>query len=371
MTQWFIGDLLTGNKSTDFQPISGSWETAINDAGSISATVTLRDADVRMLNLPNAATVGKSYLAVAENDVILNAGPIWQHQYNRDTGELQFTAAGLWSYFDHRVLIPVLANGQTPLDVDSLYENMSLATIAKRLVAQAQTHTGGNVPVVLPADISGSETREWPGADLTLIGDALGDLVSVENGPEIDFQPRWRSDRLGIEWVMRTGTPSQPQLYGMTTHVWDYSVPQPSIKGLQVTRDGSKVTGRGWAASGSASDATMFSSYSNTSLLNQGYPLLEVVETARDVDEQGQLDSYVRELARTGSKPREFWSFQVQADQSPLIGEYAKGDYCVVKMRRDHYIPDGEYRRRITNLSGDHDGKWVKVTTGEVYSLNG
>ncbi|WP_416394229.1 MULTISPECIES: hypothetical protein [unclassified Curtobacterium] len=374
MTQWFIGDLLTGNVSTFLQPQSGSWETTINEAGSLSITVTLRDPDVRMLNLPNAATVGKSYLAVAENDTIMNAGPIWQHQYSKDDGTLQLTASGMWSYFDHRVLLPVLAAGQTPLDVETYYENVSLQTIAKRLVQQAQQHTNGNVPVILPAEVAGTETREYQGADLSLVGDALEDLTSVENGPEIDFMPRWRADRLGIEWLMRVGTPSAPQLSSQSTYVWDYSTRQPSIKGLTVTRNGSRVTGRGWAASGSSSDATMFSTYTNSSLLNQGYPLLEVVEASRSTDEQSELDAYVRELARVGSKPTEFWSFEVQADQSPLVGEYSKGDYCAIKMRGDYYIPDSPpdgYRRRITNLSGDHDGKWIKVTTGEVYSLNG
>jgi hypothetical protein len=40
-------------------------------------------------------------------------------------------------------------------------------------------------------------------------------------------------------------------------------------------------------------------------------------------------------------------------------------------MANDPYLPDGEYRRRITDMSGDADGKWVKITTGEVYALIG
>lgn len=371
MTQWLIGDLLTGNITTFFQPSSGSWATTINDAGSIGVTVNLADPDLRALDLRNVASVGKSYLAVVENDVIMNAGPIWQHQYSKDDGTLQLTASGLWSYFDHRVLIPVLAAGQSPFDVESYYEGFSLQAIAKRLVQQARTHTNGNVPVVLPVEVTGSETREYQGADLGLVGDALRDLTSVENGPEIDFAPRWRTNRSGIEWVLNIGTPTQPQLSGQITHVWDYSVPHGTVSGLTVTKDGAKLSGRGWAASGASTSGNMISVYTNQNMLSQGYPLLEVVEASKDVDEQSDLDKYATETARIGSKPTEFWEFQVRADASPLIGEYRKGDFCVVKMRNDYYIPDGEYRRRITNLSGDQDGKWVKVTTGEVYSLTG
>lgn len=370
MTDWFIGDLLTGRISTYIPVQSGSWSVAINEAGSVSVSVPLTDPDVRALGLGNVATVAKSFLGVAENGVILAAGPLWTHEYDKDNhATLQLTAAGMWSYFDHRVLIPVLASGQTPFDVETYFESASLTTIAKRLVQQAQTHTNGNVPVVLPAEVAGTEEREYQGADLTLVGDALKDLTSVENGPEIDFLPRFKTDRRYVEWVMRVGTPTQPQLSGMTTHVWDYGITQTTIRGLKVQKDGSKLQGRAWGQGGSASDATMFSQYTNTNLLTQGFPLLELVDASRTVDEQYQLDAYVRENARTGSKPTEFWTFQVQANQSPRIGEFNKGDYCVVKMRGDYYLPDGEYRRRITNLSGDQDGKWVSVTTGETYAL--
>lgn len=369
MTDWFIGDLLTGRVSTYLPVKSGNWSTAINDAGSVNVSLTLADPDVRALDLRNVATVGKSFLGVAENGVILNAGPIWAHDYDKDSSELQLTAAGMWSYFDHRVLIPVLTGTQTPFDVETYYEQVSLTTVARRLVQQAQSHTNGNVPVVLPAEIAGTEDREYQGADLTLVGDALKDLTSMENGPEIDFLPRFKTDRRYVEWVMRVGTPSQPQLSGLTTHVWDYGIRQTTIRGLKVQKDGSKLQGRAWGQGGSASDATMFSQYTNSNLLAQGYPLLELVDASRTVDEQYQLDAYVRENARVGSKPTEFWTFQVQANQSPRIAEYAKGDYCLVKMRDDYYVPDGEYRRRITNLSGDQDGRWVSVTTGETYSL--
>ncbi|WIE60725.1 hypothetical protein DEI97_013340 [Curtobacterium sp. MCLR17_032] len=369
MTDWFIGDLLTGRISTHLQVSKGSWDVGINSAGSISITVPLTDPDIRRLNLRNVATVGKSFLGVAENGVILNAGPVWVQDYSKDVGTLTLNASGMWSYFDHRVLIPVLAAGQTPFDVETYYENVSLTTVARRLVAQAQQHTNGNVPVVLPAEVSGTETREYQGADLALVGDALGDLTSVDGGPEIDFLPRFKTDPRFVEWVMRVGTPSQPQLSGLSTHVWDYGVGQTTIRGLNVKVDGSKLQGRAWGQGGSASDATMFSTYTNTNLLTQGFPLLELVDASRNVDEQYQLDGYVRESARTGSKPVEFWDFQVQADQSPRIGEFNKGDYCLVKLRGDLFVADGVYRRRITNLSGDQDGRWVSVTTGELYAL--
>lgn len=370
MTRYIIGDLLTGLKRVEFEVISGPWSNGIGEAGSVSCTVSTKDPVTRTKNLWNVGSVGLSYLAVIEGDSIMEAGPIWTQDYSKDDRKLTFNAAGMWSYFDHRVLIPVLAAGQSPLDVETYYEGVSLATVAKRLVQQAQQATGGNVPVVLPREIAGSETREYQGADLASVGDALRDLSSTENGPEIDFAPRWNADRSGIEWVLKVGTPTQPELSSPSTHVWDYTVPKPSIKSLTTKKDGSKLSGTSFAMSGSSS---LYSIAQSPTLLNQGYPQLDVVDSSFVTDEQATLDSYAREKARVGSKPTEFWSFMVKADVTPKVGQFSKGDYCLIKIKDDDVIPDNTdgYRRRITNLSGDQDGKWVSVTTGEVYSLNG
>ena len=388
MTRWLIGDLRTGRKLLDLNVMAGSkWSTEVNGAGGITAEVTLRDPDMVALELRNAATVGKSFLAVVDNGIVHPcSGPIWSHDYDKDSGKLTITGAGMWTYFDHRVLLPVLA-ASTPFIVtdpddptktipnpvlDTNLSGLDLGTIAKRLVQQAQAHTGGNIPVVHEADRSGSSERNYVGADLSLIGDMLDNLVDVEDGPDIEFTPRFTADLLGIEWVMRSGSAAQPQLFSQSTHVWDYAVPQPSIRSLKVKVSADRMVGRAFATGGRSSNTALYAQYTNPNLTNIGYPLLEDVDSSHsDVVIPATLNAYVKETARTGSKPTEFWSFDVQADQSPFVGEYRAGDYCVVKIANDPYIPKGEYRRRIMALSGDAEGKWVSVTTGEVYSLNG
>lgn len=354
-------------------PVSkGTWSVGLNGPGSVSVQLNLLDPEIQALNLRSAATVGKSYLAVSENDVILEAGPIWTHSYSKDDGTLTLNGAGMWSYFDHRVLIPVLASGESPQGADTELLNLSWGTMAKRLVQQAQKHTGGDVPIVFQADESGTNEQYYQGADLKLVGDALNELTQLDGGPEIEFLPRFTDDRLSVQWLMRFGTNANPQLSGAATHVWDYSVAQPSIQGLQVDIDGSALTGRGWATGGRTSSAAIYGVYTSSNLTGQGYPLLETVDSAHATDDTEEaVIGYAKELARVGSKPTEFWSFSVRADETPLVGQYRPGDYCLIRMARDAYIPDGVYRRRIVDIAGDQDGKNVKVTTGEVYSLTG
>jgi hypothetical protein len=388
VTRWLIGDLRTGRKLLDLNVLGSSrWSTEVNGAGGITADITLRDPDMQALELRNAATVGKAFIAVVDNGVIHPcSGPIWDHDYDDDTGKLTITGGGMWSYFDHRVLLPVMAASTAfmipdPADprktipnpaLDTNYAGLDLGTIAKKLVQQAQTHTGGNVPVILPADRAGIHERKYLGTDLSLIGDELDNLVNLENGPDIEFTPRFTADMLGVEWVLRTGTEDQPQLFSESVHVWDYSVPQPSMRKLKVKKTGNRMAGRAFATGGRSANTALFARFTNTVMTNSGYPLLETVDSSHStVVKQSTLDKYAKEIARTGSKPIEFWSFDVQADQSPFVGEYRAGDYCLVKMARNPYLPDGVYRRRIMALSGDGYGKWVGVTSGEVYSIDG
>jgi hypothetical protein len=377
VTRYMIGDLRTGRRLQDVQVVTGPWKKGLNGPGTVTITVAANDPDIKRLGLGNVATPGKAFLAVIENDVIMEAGPIWTHEYDRDDGTLVLAAAGLWSYFDHRVLVPVLATGQSPVGADTNLSNLTLGTIAKRLVQQAQTHTGGNVPVVfLPDEVDPNPTNErnYLGADLGLVGDRLEDLTNVIGGPDIDFAPRFTPDRLGIEWVMRTGTKAQPQLSANTSHVWDISVAQTSVRKLKVRRTAEKLVARAWATGGRQSDTVMTSRYDNPTLTDAGFPLLESVDSSHSsVSVQSTLDDYAREAARVGYKPISFWSFEVRADASPQVGVYQIGDYCRLKLKGDPYLPDNVtdgHQRRIVSISGDEQGKWISITTGEVYSLD-
>lgn len=365
MAQWFIGSLRSGT-ITNYLPVSaGSWEIEVNSAGTVRATLPMTDPDVQAINLRNTATVGKTFLGVAENGVVLNAGPVWTHSYDRDSGKLELGATGLWGYYDYRSVLPLLKSTDTdPTGLDTDYLNLSAGTVAKRLVQQAQQENGGTLPIVFQDDVAGTVEYSYDGSALTTVSDALNDLTAVV---DVDFMPRFTSDGTGIEWVLRTGTEAAPQLASQTVQTWDLSVPKPTVQGLQVTVSGTKLAGRVWESGSSA-----FARYDNTTLINQGYPLLEQIDsTHNDEVDPVVLAGYARDAARVGTKPTELWSFKAQADAQPFVGAYRVGDWCVVKIGDDPYIARGPYSRRITNMSGDQDGRWVTITTGEAYSLTG
>lgn len=382
MTQrWFIADLKTGRQIQDLRPVSGSGKRTLGAPEDLEVTLDLRDPRTIALGLRNSAGVGKTVLAVADGDTILGAGPIWASTYSRDTAELRLTARGVWSYYDHRHVLPVVAgtvarNAFVVPDPDeptktipnpaltTTLSGLDLGTVAKRLVQQAHAWTGGAIPVVFEADRAGTHTRAYLGPEFKNLGEALKQLSEVEGGPDIRFLPRFTADRLGVEWVLQAGTEESPLLASDTPAFWDLTVPRPAATGLVIDTDGTGLTSLAWATGGRSSDEVLVSRASNSALTDAGYPLLEALDSSHtSVSTVGTLDGYAGALAAFGSRPLEVWSFKARRDANPRLGTYLEGDWASLHVAPyqpasagsaqvgDPYVVEGgTFQHRIVSL---------------------
>ena len=362
MTTWIIGDLLTGRRIQTLPVKSGSWSDVLNDSGSISCTVTLRDPDVARLGLRESAKPGKAFLAAIDGDIVLQAGPIVSHSWSSPS-DLTLTGAGMWSYFDRVMVIPDLPVGVLPTDPTANTSfTSSLQGAARGLVAQHLGRVDGDVPVIVPAAVAGSMVRDYSGADLTPLGQRLRELTQVEGGPDIRFQPRLTVDRLGIEWVMLIGTPSQPLLFSAVEPVFTVGVPGSPVSGFSVKADGSRVAGRVYASGGRSSDEALIAIGSNGDLSAQGFPLLERVDSSRaTITLLSTLQGFADELAMRADSTVETWQFTHRTEERPFLAGYSVGDFAKVRIVEDLYTPPGEYRLRILSRSGDAEGRVVSV----------
>lgn len=365
---WHVGTLIDG-KITNEIPVTGySWQKVMDDAGTLSVTAALSDPVVRKLNLRTSAEVARCFLAVAYTDsdgteTFIDGGPIWTHSYDATSKQLTIRAAGMWSLFDHRFILPVLTSGVNPATVTTSYSALSLGTIAKRLLQLAATHTGGSVPVVFPVDEAGSNARDYTGFSMTAIGAELRNLSSAQGGPEIQFVPRrTAADGRLLEWVMGAGTTEQPLLSQTGADwVWDLAAVSSSASGLQVTRDGSVMADRVWAQGSGTDISTLFGRADDTGLIAAGIPLMETVDSAHtDSAVQTDLNGYAAADLAQARRPQETWTVTVQRDETPTVGSYQVGHWVSLNTEGDEYIPDGTYRSRITSISGDTTNQ-VKV----------
>lgn len=362
MVTWIVGDLLTGQRIQTVPVVSGTWTDTLNDAGTIACTVTLKDPAVRRLGLREAANPGKAFLAALDGDTVLQAGPVWLHDFDDDTGDLTLRGAGMWSYFDHRVLIPVLAGFlPTSPSADTVLTS-SLQGIARALVMQAQSHTGGSVPIILPAPIAGSNERAYRGADLGIIGDRLRELAQVEGGPDIRFQGRLKADRTGIEWDMQIGTPTEPLLFSAVRPTFNVGLAGASTSRFRVEADGTRLASRGFASGGRSADKALVAVAEDPTLPAQGFPLLERVDSSRStVVDPATLQNYAAELPTLGRRPLQTWSLTHDLAQRPFLSGFSVGDFATVRVRNNLYLDDRDYTMRIVSRSGDARGRKLDI----------
>jgi hypothetical protein len=370
------GDLQTGLiRVRNIPAETGTVTTTLGEAGSIYATVKLPmiDPDTGVeLPFDDLVQAGRSFLAIEYNGRILNAGPIWSDELNMDSGRLELRASGLRSYWDYRFVLPALSDtdmtaipSPVPLSVTS-----SLQTIAKRIVQQAQSWTGGSVPVVFEADIPGTAVRTYPGYELHKVNEVLKQLSQVENGPDIEFRPRFASDPRYIEWTMQTGRPELVQ--NGPDHVWDTTVPTPAIQGATIRRDATVIATDNYQIGatptadpdGDPNTPTppLYARDYDSTLVTAGWPRMESSENRSTVTDVATLQTYANEATFTGRGAMETWTFQAKVDQAPLLVNYYEGDYAVIVTKDAPRLGTGRHRVRLMGLSMSLDSAFVTIT---------
>ncbi|MBN0040252.1 hypothetical protein JN535_08755 [Cellulosimicrobium cellulans] len=306
----------------------------------------------------------RCFLAVVEGDQVLEAGPIWSHDYDDDTRRLTLRSAGLWSLWDHRIVMKVLAAGEDPAGSSLSWSGLSLATIAKRLVQTAIAHVGGSLPLDLPADVPGEAERTYSGFELANLGQRLEELMGVMGGPDIAFRPYLAADRLGIRWRMVTGDPLLTQ--SGADWSWDTSAARGSTTGLSISRDATGLASRWWMAGDGVEVEMPIELVASSELTDAGFPLLEQAESRSSVSERATLRSWGEANLAQSSRPWMTWKFSARRDVYPLLGQYQPGDWARVYVPGGHpylrgLLPEGHYRTRILEISGGLDD-WVDIT---------
>jgi len=390
-----VGEVRTGRRIATIPVSDGSWSLAHRGVGSVDATIPLDAAEfkareqeriglypsVNIWPSPNTwprvemtawrigqgirrefltmIEPGRCFMAMVDGDAILEAGPIWAHDVS-ETNVIKVGASGMGSILNRRRVMAAIDSGWAAWQV--IYEGMSLGTIAKRLIQLSMTHTGGNLPIVLPDDILAANDedhrRTYKGSELGTVWDRLVQLSSVINGPDIEFAPRFTSDRLGVEWVMRVGAPMLSQ--AGTDHVWDLRVPRSSVKGLTVSRDASAQASRSWATGNDSASGLLMARKDSASLVAAGFPLLETAESRSTVESQGTLDSWAAGNLAASERPMLTISMSVNSDTTKI----RPGDFATIYPPHDHYLdllrPDQPYRCRVASMSGGLDN-WTAL----------
>lgn len=372
----YVFETRGGALLNEVEPSALEWSENANQAETADVTFDLKSDSEGSRDWRNFGTPWKHSIALDVNGRLIG-GPILPHDFADDEGTLKLTARGGRILFSRRSILPLAAltqpltlpSGEPDRSLDSRWTGLDYGTIAKRIGQQACAWPGaGDIPIVWPADRAGIREKSYDAIERKNVDDAWTDLSALLHGPDI----RLRLERDGqdrFRWVFETGTEEQPRLQGLDVFDWEVGA---DGSGLAVKRDPSRMASLAWSQGGRSEDTTIVRSLYDPTLIDDGFPLLEIeTDASSSIVDPSTLDSNNAEAMRTARKPWEFWSFSVRADQQPFPYEYGPGSLVNVIVTKDTpvtggYVPPGTYTRRIAGLSGGLSD-WITVTCGEVY----
>lgn len=384
----FLADMLTGRRVLNLPHDSASWTQTLNDTDSVTVAVPLyaasQDAaserlanDARILDLRNTAALGKTVLVV-EDEGKLVGGPIMERSYDSATSRLTLTAAGMWSYFDHRVLLPpaaaskplVKADGTPDTSLDMGWSKVTWNTIARNIVEQAMNWPNGHVPVVLEEPETGSSEVNYTAVDLNIVGEVLSNITERENGCDIMFVCQRQADGLGFEWRMVTGHP----LIQAAEHRFNANALNPGLTDLNSSETADGLATRCWFSAGKSDDKVLVASAYSKILTDAGAPCWDMVNSEHSTVKILQtLQDYATEAAGVYYLPVSSTECRIHRDYLTSIARLSLanlnvGDLMTFRTTGDWFFADGEHTRRITALSATEDDDWITVTLGDVFS---
>lgn len=341
-------DTVTGDKQNQLPVSAFPWARLLNaGAPSNSASVPLLDETVKKMGGVKALTTPLSRTLVLDwDDTVVYAGIVGKRTYTHATGMLEVQHADLWSLFLRRLAADVVA----PFikKTKQTYVGVSLSTLAKRLVQLSMTGLPDDnraLPITLPADVAGTIKRTYYGYHLNMLADVLEDIIN--EGPDIDFRPRWLNDKL--DWEMRTGTTATPKL-NAGLYEWNLTSQESGITDLSVSDDSAKFSTTAYAVGeGTEEDMLM---YSNRTL-EPAFPAVDHIEMYKTEDDDDRLIARANADLATFDHMTEQWGFSMLASGTPKVSDLLLGGTARVWSKGDPWIPDGWNSNRLIGFSGD------------------
>lgn len=201
---YWICDTITGQKQLLVNPVSGSWERKLNGVGSGQHTFVVQGhpfGRARWRDLLDQKW--NRTLVVCWETVPVYAGIITAAD-PQSNGTVVVSHYELRAIFDRR--FPFTVSGYT--EGTRYIPDRTLRGMVYQMLVQAVTGAPRrSLPLAFPAfDEAGSEDRVLYNYEFISIEQAIREVQDSDNGPDIDFQPRWTFDGK-LQWLIRVGTP--------------------------------------------------------------------------------------------------------------------------------------------------------------------
>jgi len=362
MTQYryFFADLLTNQIAAELEVTGVNFTQAINSAGTFSGNILLTGLSAAS-NASTATTPGRYAIYVDRNGIIVWGGIIWHREYNSTSQHLSVTAQEMESYF-----------GRRRITTTTSYYNQDQLTVVAGLISAAQAATNGNIGVQIGVDpntgqppLSGvTIARTYYGYEQKTVLSAIQDLAKSGTGAPgsggFDFSITCGYDSLGnIAKTLNLGYPRLGTAYNAAIPtIPTFEFPSGNIIEYTYPEDGSIVANTIYATGAGSNEGKLIYSASNTTLLTQGWPLLEDTVSYNDIYDASVIQNLANGHVAAVSYPPTTVSLIVNPSQDPVLGSYEIGDDARLRIQDDRFPNglDAVYRISALNVTPGEAG---------------
>ena len=344
--------------------VSASWAIELNGIESIS--MKLKKSTLPNVNLNLWLSPWWAGVVLFYNGTPIVAGPIITRP-TEDAENISIGCGGIRSVLVKRFVTDEQADWALLNKSYKYWSGMSLGTIAKRVVTQAQAKPGGQLPISfanadeLAADGANHE-RTYRGFNLQNINanDVLTKLSNVLNGPDIMFKPKLVSDNQ-LTFEMWTGTEKQPRIFQNTTPVWDTTPAKGFAVDMSTITTGSYQTFRTYSTGAGQDEGLLIKVATNEGPLQAQYPLLETVVNVGNSENPDIVAGYGLSNLWANKAPLLEVQMTIRADGATPLGSFWPGDMVEVITKGWLSLPDGMTQMRLLSIVGD-TSESVKVS---------
>jgi hypothetical protein len=347
---WRVWSVSTSDWQTKVKvtPTSAPWARAMGSGRQEQMVFDVLDPKVAAKVNETTMAPWKRLLVMENFGQIIYAGFITDADYDRDAGTVTVYHEDAFSLWRKRIMAGTVADGMQAGPALT-FTNVTLPTLVKQAFYNGQNDAARfNVPIVLPADESGTQSKKFDPWELPTVASVVEELMSTEGGPDIDLFPRWRDDG-SIEWFLRMGNLTE----GVWS--WDISAPLSRVSGFKLRKSGDNMANR-IAAVGEGSEKKMLLSVQDGSATSDFLPL-DAVKSYKGEKDPAALAARARADLAACSKPTEQVSMDVEMTDNFTADMLRLGGTVNWRVQDDPFVGTGSRSARLIEFSGDLTNK--------------
>ena len=351
-------DINSNTRITEFHAKQLTFDSRLNDPGSISFSCYMRAPNVAALVEPVLAYQGDPVkLYVDRNGVIVWSGFLWTQNAQKQSGEIQFGGGELLSIGDMRVQAADYSAATYPNGIDA---GQLLAKVFTDAQNTALCGPGASVGLnVVSATAGISIVPGYPLQQYTQLSQIVANTVQIVNpgvgGIDVGTRSYWDPTTGNPVDVLTVYTPRIGRAAGQTGLIFDLSAALDYTWQLDATKSGNTLI-----VMGGSSTNTPIATVNTPGVVVGGPgepPRLDLVASYTNITTQDQISLMANGVAQQYGLPA--LTPTITVPTADYLGTFIVGDDARIYSQPDFILRDGidEYLRVVqTQVTVPDDG---------------